>query len=152
MTVWLFVRLAVILVVVIIGWFAPLRPHAWLQIGWVTLLVVFSVCVVGVPLLLGLRGLRPLEAKMRSRPSWTSNPLNLRDPIQFFHLGACLSIAQGLIGLVRMVLKSQPFYVEALIPLALGAGILLGIKISLGLFTFTLASSDSGNSKGNGTA
>lgn len=126
MTAWLYVRLAVILVVLAIGCFTPLRPHAWLPITWVTLFVVVGVCAVGLPLLLGVRGSRPLGAK----PSWTSNPLNLRDPVQFFHLGAYLSIAQGVGGVVRMLLNSVPLYAEALVPLALGGGILLGIKIA----------------------
>lgn len=144
MNTWLYFRVGAILLVAIAGCFVPLGAHAAPPIDWDALFIIFGACAIGLPLVLGVQRFNPQSAKVWSRPSWMANPLNFRDPIQFFHFGAYLSIAQGLVVLIRMVLTSVPFYVEALVPLAMGLGILLGIRITLGLFASKFASSGQG--------
>jgi hypothetical protein len=138
--IWLYARLGAILVVVIVGCVAPFGVHSASQITWLGLVVIFSVFVVAPPLLVSLQRSNSPREQLWSRPSWKTNPLDWRNPIQFLHFGAFLSLAQGIVLLLRVALTQAPFSLEALVPLAVGAGIWLGIKITLALFTSRFAS------------
>jgi hypothetical protein len=133
-SVWLYVRLGLLLIVAIQAGMSPLAPRARPPIGWLALLVIFGVCTLSMPLLIGLQRINPSTAKVWTRPSWTVNPLTFRDPIQFFYFGAFVSITGGTVELIRIASTSIPFYVEALVPVAMGGGVLIGIKITLVLF------------------
>ena len=141
MSAWLYARIAMILIATTVSCFVPLAPQARPQLDWVALAVIFFGCVLILPLIVGFQRFNTLNAKVWDLPSWTSNPFNFREPIQFFYLGAWLSIAQGLVILIRLVLTSVPFYVEALVPLAMGTGVWLGIKLTIGLFASKFLSS-----------
>ena len=84
------------------------------------------------------RILRRYAGKVWHRASWISNPFNLRDPIQFFHFGAIITIAQGVVILARVLLTSFPFYVEV-VPLAMGLGVWVGVKVVVVLYRSTFA-------------
>jgi len=74
------------------------------------------------------------SARTWHRPSWTTNLFNFREPIQFFYFGAFVSTAQGVVILCRIAVTGAPFYVEALVPLAMGLGIWLGVQLAVALF------------------
>jgi len=44
-------------------------------------------------------------------------------------------MAQGLVILCRIAVTSVAFYVEALVPLAMGLGMWLGVRITMALFS-----------------
>jgi hypothetical protein len=131
---WRYARFGAILLVAIGALFAPLAPGATPPIGWTALLVIFGACCLSMPIILGLQRVNPRTDKLWRRPSWRGNPLLLRNPVQFFYFAACLSITQAAVILIRIALTSTAFYVEALVPLAMGVGILAGIKLVLLLF------------------
>jgi len=131
---WRYARFGAILLVAVGALFAPLVPGARPPIGWTALLVIFGACCLSMPIILGLQRVNRRTNKSWSRPSWSGNPLSLRNPVQFFYFAAVLSIAQAVVVLFRIALTSTAFYVEALVPLAMGAGILAGIKLVLLLF------------------
>jgi hypothetical protein len=129
MRVWLIVRWALIVASAVGTFFVPLGPQASPPMGWGAVLAIFVFCPIGLVLVLGLQLINPRSAKAWFRPSWHLNPFNFRQPLQFFHLGAYVCLAQALVVLARLAVSQVSFYVEALVPLVMAAGILLGLQL-----------------------
>ena len=129
MNVWMWFRLAAIVVVIISSCFAPLGSHANPSPAWYVPIMTFIFCPIAIIVVFGVQRVNPRSAKVWHPPSWTMNPFNFRDPIQFFHFGAIITIAQGVVVLARVSLTSRPFYVEALVPLAMGLGVWIGVRL-----------------------
>ena len=131
---WTYLRLALILLSVIAFCFAPIGPQAVPPIGWSALAAIFIFCPLGLLFVIGLQSFNSRSAKVWQRPSWRTNPFQSRDPLQFFHLAAHVSLSQGAVNVIRIFSSSTPFYVEALVPFAIGVGCLLGLRLIMTLF------------------
>jgi hypothetical protein len=81
-------------------------------------------------LVLGIQRVNPRSARVWHRPLWDSNPFNFKDPLQFFQLGAFVFLADAVVTLIRWMFSSVPFYLELLVPPAMGLGILLGSRLT----------------------
>jgi hypothetical protein len=127
LNIWMWFRLAAIVVVLIAGCFAPLGPLAQPPLAWYVPIIVFVFCPIAMVIVFGVQRVNPRSAKVWHPPSWTRNPFDFRDPIQFFHFGAIITIAQGVVVLARVSLTS--FHVEALVPLAMGLGVWVGVRV-----------------------
>jgi hypothetical protein len=127
-------RFAAIGLVLIAGCFVPLGPRTSPPLEWYVPMLILAFCPIAMVVVFGLQRVNPRSAKMWHRPSWISNPFNFRDPIQFFHFGAIITIAQGVVVLARVSLTSTPFYVEALVPLAMGLGMWIGVRVVMALY------------------
>jgi hypothetical protein len=127
--IWVWLRVAATILVAVGACIAPLEPRFKPPLNWLTLLGIFVFIPVALVLVVGFQRLNPGSAKVWSRPSWSTNPFNFRDPIQFFYLGAFLSIAQGIVTLFRVIVAPVPLYPEAFVPLTMGIGIWLGVKM-----------------------
>ena len=134
MNVWVYLRLAVILFIAVSACFEPLLPEARPPIGWVALLLISVFSPIAIVIVLGMQRVNPYSAKIWHRLSWTTNSFNFREPIQFFYFGAFVSLAQGVVILCRIAAAQTPFYVEALVPSAMGLGILLGVRMTVLVF------------------
>jgi hypothetical protein len=132
---WVWLRLAAIALVIVLGCFAPLGPRATPPLDWYVPLVIFFFGPLAMVIVLGVQRINPRSARTWHRPSWTANPFSFRDPVQFFHFAAFLSIAQGVVVLARVLLTSTPFYVEALVPLAMGLGVWVGVRLAIALYS-----------------
>jgi hypothetical protein len=129
MHVWLIVRWVIIAASAVGALFVPPGPQASPPIGWSALLAILAFCPVGLLLVLGLQVINPRSARLWLRPSWQINPFNFRQPLQFFHLAAYVCLAQALVVLARLAVSQVSFYVEALVPVAMAIGILLGLQL-----------------------
>jgi hypothetical protein len=127
-------RLAAIAFALVAGCLAPLGPSTSPPLAWYVPIVIFVFCPIAMVVVLGVQRINPYSAKVWHHPSWTSNPFNFRDPIQFFHFAAITTTAQGIVVLVRVSLASFPFYVEALVPLAMGLGVWVGVRVVTALY------------------
>lgn len=134
MNVWGLLRVALVLFAAVASFFVPLEPQAQPPISWLALAAIFVFCPVGLLFVLGIQVVNPWSAKIWRRPSWMLNPFNFREPLQFFHLGAYVCLAQGIVTLARVAYSSTSFYVEALLPLVMGFGILAGVQIATVVF------------------
>jgi hypothetical protein len=129
MHVWLIVRWVIIVASAVGAFFVPLGPQASPPMGLGALLAILAFCPVGLLLVLGLQVINPRSARLWLRPSWQLNPFNFRQPLQFFHLAAYVCLAQALVVLARLAGSQVSFYVEALVPVAMAIGILLGLQL-----------------------
>ena len=134
MNVWSLIRVVLVLLASVMSFFVPLEPQSQPPITWLALAAIFVFCPLGLLFVLGIQVVNPWSAKVWRRPSWMLNPFNFREPLQFFHLGAYVCLAQGIVILGRAAFSSTPFYVEALLPLVMGLGILAGVRIATVVF------------------
>ncbi len=131
---WKFLRIALISCVAVSSLFTPLEPKVNLAINWSTLGVIFVFSFLALLFVVGMQVVNPLSAKVWHKPYWNRNPFSLKDPIQFFHLAAYIMFAQGAVVLSRLLFSSITFYLESLVPLVIGGGVLIGIKLAMHLF------------------
>lgn len=108
MNAWLCVRLAVVVFGGMSACLAPLGPAAKPPIGWLAMLIIFAFLSIGITFIFALQAVNPWSSKFWSRPSWTANPFNFKQPFQFFHLAAYGSLTQGTVLLARLLILRYP--------------------------------------------
>ncbi len=103
----------------------PQSPFAG---GSITLLLIFlGGGVIATIFVVGLQALNPHSATVWKCPDWYTSPFVLKQPLQFVHLAGFFFIASGVTaGLITLLRHSMGL--EALLPLALGAGILIVVR------------------------
>ena len=131
---WLYVRVGLLVFVVISSFLVPLQPHAVPRITWSSLAVIAVFCPLALLFLLWFQVVNPRSAKVWRPPSWCLNPFTFKEPLQFFHLAAYICLAQGAVTVGRLLFLQVPFYVEALVPLVMGIGVLIGVRLSMAIF------------------
>lgn len=134
MSKWKLLRIALISFVVVASFFMPLEPQAEPPIDYLALLVIFMFFPVGLFFVIGIQALNPKSQKVWHKPAWNLNPFNFKDPVHFFHLGAYIMFAQGIVTLLRIALTKTPLYIEAYVPLVMGGAILLWLKLVMLIF------------------
>ena len=131
---WKFLRIALISFIAVSSLLTPLEPKVNLAINWSTLGVIFVFSFLAILFVVGMQVVNPLSAKVWHKPDWNLNPFSLKDPIQFFHFAAYIMLVQGAVVLSRLLFSNIPFYLEILVPLVIGSGVLIGIKLAMHLF------------------
>jgi hypothetical protein len=131
---WLYIRLGIVVLAAVLSLFAPLTPAAVPPIGWGALLAILCLTPFGLVFVVGLQTSTRQFGKAWRRPSWNLNPFTLFEPLQFFHLAAFASLAYGAILTIRLKFTPVPFYAEVLVPITMGIGLLLGIRLCMLLF------------------
>jgi hypothetical protein len=103
----------------------PQSPFAG---GSVTLLLVFFCFgAIAMVFVVGLQAINPCSAIVWTKPDWHGNPFSAHQPPQFFHLIGFFMVATGVAAAVITLLRHLAG-LEPLLPIALGAGILSGVK------------------------
>ena len=97
------------------------------------LLVFFGFGVIAMPFVVGLQAFNPRSGILWTKPDWRTNPFSLKQPLQFFHMMGYYFIVSGIAASVATLLRHMSG-LEPFIPIALGAGVLLGVKICILLF------------------
>jgi hypothetical protein len=132
---WLYVRLGLVvgsaILYVIQG---PVSEHATPPIDISALVVGLFFGILGLQFVLAIQSMNKKSAEIWKYPSWSENPFQLKQPIQFFHLGAWLFIVSSTISVLLTWFKSPKFILDALMPLFIGVGVLIGVHLSRVLF------------------
>jgi hypothetical protein len=96
----------------------------------------FVAAIVGFGICSTLFVLAILNAQSQyawSKPSWYESPIDFRQPAQLIHMAAWIYLAVGLSTAVEsLILGARNFMF--LLPLSLGIGTLLGLKLAVGTF------------------
>jgi hypothetical protein len=66
-------------------------------------------------------------------PSWYVNPFNYREPLQFFDAASYYFLATGFTALI-LAFTESPFLWAWALPLSIGVGIMIGVRLSLLIF------------------
>jgi hypothetical protein len=107
----------------------PPEPAAVPPVEWDALPVVLVLIPFSLLFVIWLQYINPRSAPVWRYPEWKINPFKLSEPLQFFHLGAFVCLAQGIGFLVKLAITRTPVFPEALIGVIMGAGTLLGVRL-----------------------
>ncbi len=132
---WFLVRAALVLAAGVAALFVPLGTPAASGIGWQGVLVVLVVSPFALTLVLSIQVVNPGSAATWQRPSWLLNPFSLRQPLQFFHFAGHFCLAQGVGTLLHFAFSTTPFSYELLAPAAMGIGALMGVRLTMVVFS-----------------
>ena len=126
---WAAVRIGIVGFAGISSALAPADPSSGAAVGWEAIAVGFlffpAIVCIGLCVLLPFR-----RAKLKlESPAWNRNPFDFSRPEQFFHMAGYAMLATGAGLLVAELGGTGEAFVHALMAVALGAGILLGLKI-----------------------
>lgn len=129
---WLFVRLIIIAIAVILALFFPVNAFQETpDMAWVSVLVVFIFAVVSVQFVIGIQAFNSMSAQKWIRPGWRNNPFNLKQPLQFFHFAGWFMLASSLSYLPEGFGGAHDSMVLVAMPASFGFGILMGVKSSV---------------------
>lgn len=131
---WQYVHIALIFFVAILSFFVPLGPKAASPITWGDLTAMLIFPMLALPAVLSVQLLNPGSTAIWRRPSWARNPFSFSEPLQLFHLGVYVCLAQGLVTIARIAFSEADFYPEAFVPVALAIGVLLGLRLTAVVF------------------
>lgn len=112
----------------------PLTDHASPPIDTTALIVGFIFGIIGLQFILAIQFKNKNSAEIWETPSWSKNPFQMKQPIHCFHLGAWLFISSSLITSLLTWFKSPQYLLDALMPLVIGIGLLIGVHLSRLLF------------------
>ena len=132
---WLWVRLSFI-VIGVLGGPESVSPDsvAASNVDWWACLFIVLVAPLGYLFVVGIQAFNPRSAATWRRPSWTANPFDFSEPLQFCHAAAFFFLASG-VG----AFASLPFHSWAGAPLAtsllsFGAGSWVGVWLCVWCF------------------
>lgn len=138
--VWLLVRAAVVVSGVLGGKSFVPGVHAVFGGTSLTLLsVFFGFGIVAVMLVIGLQVLNPRSARIWTEPDWYTNPFLLSQPLQFSYLCGAYLIAAG-VGAIALAQLKDLAGLEPYLPLVMGIGVLVGIRLCSRLYSRKFAS------------
>jgi len=135
MRVWIFTRLAFIVIAAVAGFFLDIS-HPWspptISRDLAIAFIGGAVCVLSWGTWLQM--MAPIFTRAWLRPSWRLNPFNFRQPLQFVHLFAHTCLAFGLVVFARGAVSTVPISVDDSAFLMFGAGLWAGLHIFILLF------------------
>jgi hypothetical protein len=132
---WIFVRIGLIAASVVLCLIrGPVSANAEPPIDMSALVMGLIFGIIGLQFVLAIQFINKKSDEYWKDPSWSENPFQMKQPIQFFHLGAWLFMTSSIVSALLTWLKSPKFILEALMPLFIGVGLLIGAHLSRVLF------------------
>jgi len=130
MRMWLIIR------ILVIAWCAAcgavsgdhFAPDRW-AVGWPDYAFMFICCTLGVPLMVGFQLVARVSDRRWTKPSWTGNPFNLKQPLHAFHLMSMAMLGIGAGVLLGTSLHGFHAWRNCLVPVALGSGLWVGVLL-----------------------
>lgn len=77
--------------------------------------------------MVGIQAFNPHSASVWRHPGWHINPFQLKEPLQFSHLGGYYFLALGVGVLIRHLATSHPIGADSFFLLSLAFGMLTGV-------------------------
>jgi hypothetical protein len=132
---WLYIRLGLIIASASLClWRGPVSAHAEPPIDTHAIAIGLLFGIFGLQFVLAMQFINKRSPESWQLPSWKTNPFQFKQPIQFFHFGAWLFIASSFVTTLLTWLRNPKFILDALMPLFIGIGLLLGVQLSRFLF------------------
>jgi len=94
---WKKIRIIIIFIGCIFGLVSGLYGSRTQQpINWEAVILVSLFTPIIIVILMGFHALIPIIEITWKRTDWSSNPFSIKDPLQFFHMGAITFMATGI--------------------------------------------------------
>ena len=127
---WFYVRIVIVGIGSLSGLLSSLPGSSDSQyIDILDCIIVLILCPLGLLFIIGIQAINPYSEKVWIKPSWESNPFNLKDPLHFFHLAA-FHIMAGTIGsLISLIFQGTKLWLPILFYICAGASTWLGVQL-----------------------
>lgn len=144
---WFRIRIGLIAVTFVMGLFSAREEISELEqlpasaLRFTAMHLGFGILLMPLMLLfvIGIQATNPLSDKTWTRPTHSSNPLRLGNPLLFFHFAAYVFGASGL-GVAVSALWNGPYAAAIGLLLIAGAGsVLAGLRLSMWVFKDKMA-------------
>jgi len=99
-----------------------------------SLIFILGATPLGLLFVISLQPLNRRTDRQWAIPAWAQNPFNIKQPLQFFHFAAFFFLATGFASVARLIITGPEYLYESLVPLAVGAGLLIGLYLSTVLY------------------
>lgn len=109
--------------------------------NWVTFFVLIAVVALGVFFVISLQAANPFAPRQWRRPSWFSNPFVLGQPLVIFDFAAYYFLVLGVVSAILGTAVSPPNWAWE-IPLSVGVGAWIGVRLCLAAFRERLGDGD----------
>jgi len=101
--------------------------------SWVFVVVLLGFVIGSVLLVLMLQYKNPASEEKWLRPGWYTNPFAPRQPVQTFHTAGWVFVALGIsVAAYTLVIGSGNLLF--VLPLTIGVGLIVAVKLSVSLF------------------
>ncbi len=104
------------------------------NVDWMACVILLLVCPIALLAVVGLQAISPMSAPFWRWPSWSVNPLQAREPLQFFHLGAFFFMAGGVVGLGLLPFRDSAAAPLAVSLLSIGIGLWIGVQLGIKVY------------------
>ncbi len=132
---WIFVRIGLIAASAVLCLIrGPVSASAEPPIDMSALAIGLIFGIIGLQFVLAIQFVNKKSDEYWKYPSWSENPFQIKQPIQFFHLGAWLFMTSSIVSVLLTWFKSPKFILDALMPLFIGVGLFIGVHLSRVLF------------------
>ncbi|MCL4777380.1 MAG: hypothetical protein KJ054_07700 [Gammaproteobacteria bacterium] len=149
---WTFFRVSLVAIAFIGGVMGAQAALVSERIPWIMLLGMFVACIPVMLLVIGLQRANPWSAAIWQYPDWSLNPLQLREPLQFFHFTGFLLLAAGLGGIAGGLFGPNAITANNQVLVVGGAGQLAGVHVCTIVFRNKMAARGSdGQKPGHGS-
>lgn len=138
---WTIIRIVLIATAFLISAFGGQDQSQPEQIPTVFLQIVLMVGVIGLPFIIGIQRINPWSAKVWRYPTWSANPFQPREPLQFFHFGGYFMLGAGTGSLLNQLAMGLPLHTSNSTLVIFGAGLLIGVQICTWLYKSKMARS-----------
>ena len=128
---WIYVRITVLAVAAILAIIVgPVKEHANPPIDAGSLALIGLGSIFAIPFVIAIQRMSKFSASTWTLPSWKNNPFSFKQPLNLFHFAAYFSLVGGFVSFVLTYFNSSLFVYDASVPLVVGTGVLLGVKLS----------------------
>jgi len=101
------------------------------NVDWMACTILLVACPIALLALVGLQAVIPMSAPSWRQPSWSVNPFQVREPLQFFHLGSFFFMAGGLIGIATLPFRGLAAAPLAISLVSIGVGLWVGVQLCM---------------------
>lgn len=148
---WTFFRVSLVAIAFIGGVMGAQAALVSEQIPWILLLGMFVASIPVMLLVIGLQRANPWSAATWQYPDWSLNPLQFREPLQFFHFTGFLLLAAGLGGIAGGMFGPHAITANNQVLVAGGGGQLAGVYVCTIVFRSKMAARGPGGQGDKGT-
>ena len=129
---WIVFKVALIIIGIGMSFYlGPMTNHAKPPITLPMLIVPVIFGAISVQIAIAFVGTKKDKWQ---KPSWYSNPLNLNQPVHFFHFAGWFMAISVLPTVILTLWKAKEYLYDSAMPLSLGIGVIIGVYLSLALF------------------
>lgn len=136
---WLIIRIAILIVAMVQAQsFSSSLNGDFSKANWTTFFVLIGFVAFGILFVISIQAKNPFAPSHWHRPSWFSNPFAFRQPLVTFDMAAYYFLVLGVVSAIFGV-KSNPQSWAWEIPLSVGIGAWIGVRLCLAVFSERLS-------------